>query len=134
MEVLSIRGNKVNCDFTMSEYDMLFKRGLQIWIDEKIGPNKIKVYPILSSDLSEASETSVKAQTKEEIKEEKKFSDELVSLAVNEAFRIKIEEKSSILCNHANEVPSKCECGTDCYCKSHTCKCAKDKKAKKAKK
>ena len=27
-----------------------------------------------------------------------------------------------MLCEHANEVPSKCNCPEECYCKSHTCK------------
>lgn len=28
----------------------------------------------------------------------------------------------AIFCAHANEVPSRCPCESDCYCKSHTCK------------
>lgn len=32
------------------------------------------------------------------------------------------ETKSPILCCHANEVPLKCPCKQDCYCKEHTCK------------
>lgn len=29
---------------------------------------------------------------------------------------------SVILCDHANEVPFKCLCSKNCYCKKHTCK------------
>jgi len=29
---------------------------------------------------------------------------------------------SPIYCNHANEVPWRCSCDGDCYCKAHTCK------------
>jgi hypothetical protein len=31
-------------------------------------------------------------------------------------------EKSPIFCEHANECPAQCPCGSDCYCKEHTCK------------
>lgn len=133
MEVLSIKGNKVNCDFTESEYEMLFRVGLQIWIDRKVGLNKIKVLPPGNPTIN----TRVKPLTKKEMKEEKEFSDELVGLAVNEALKRKIEQedgKDSMLCDHANEVPAKCKCDEGCYCKTHTCKCDEAKKAKKAKK
>jgi len=32
------------------------------------------------------------------------------------------QEKSAVMCEHANEVPGKCNCPNDCYCKSLTCK------------
>lgn len=28
---------------------------------------------------------------------------------------------SSIYCDHANEMPAKCPCDSDCYCKKHSC-------------
>ena len=28
----------------------------------------------------------------------------------------------AMMCDHANEVPNKCTCPKDCYCKTHTCK------------
>ena len=36
-----------------------------------------------------------------------------------------MKNKSSILCEHANEVPTICKCKSNCYCKSHTCKADK---------
>lgn len=32
------------------------------------------------------------------------------------------EPKSAMFCDHANEVPARCPCYADCYCKQHTCK------------
>ena len=29
---------------------------------------------------------------------------------------------SAIYCEHANEMPAKCPCDDDCYCKQHSCK------------
>lgn len=29
---------------------------------------------------------------------------------------------SPVFCEHANEVPHRCPCDGDCYCKAHTCK------------
>lgn len=28
---------------------------------------------------------------------------------------------SAMMCAHANEVPARCPCDADCYCKTHTC-------------
>ncbi len=28
---------------------------------------------------------------------------------------------SALACNHANEMPVKCPCDSDCYCKQHSC-------------
>lgn len=36
--------------------------------------------------------------------------------------RVEREQGSAILCQHANEVPHKCSCDDNCYCKSNTCK------------
>ena len=37
--------------------------------------------------------------------------------------RIKMTNKlKPMLCDHANEVPFKCKCPKNCYCKTHTCK------------
>jgi len=33
-----------------------------------------------------------------------------------------ISKKSAIYCEHANEMPVKCPCDDDCYCKEHSCK------------
>lgn len=121
MKVLSIRGNKVNFDFTEYEYDMLLRDGLQKWIDGKIGLNKIKV---MAPDPTLIVEKT-KPLTKKEQKEEDQFVNELLTLSVVAALKAGLEkdkEESSLLCDHANEVPAKCKCDTDCYCKSHTCK------------
>jgi len=32
------------------------------------------------------------------------------------------KKRSPLSCEHANEVPAKCSCAADCYCKKHTCK------------
>ena len=38
----------------------------------------------------------------------------------------KKEMKSAILCSHANEVPNICECPSNCYCQTNTCKNRKE--------
>ena len=30
--------------------------------------------------------------------------------------------RSAIYCEHANEMPARCPCDDDCYCKQHSCK------------
>ena len=37
--------------------------------------------------------------------------------------------QSPISCNHANEMPVICPCDDDCYCKEHSCKLRKLRKA-----
>ena len=32
-----------------------------------------------------------------------------------------MSKANPVLCGHANEVPYRCICADDCYCKSHTC-------------
>lgn len=31
-------------------------------------------------------------------------------------------KKSPVFCEHANEVPNKCNCKSSCYCKKHSCR------------
>lgn len=118
MKVLSIRGNKVNFDFSQEEYDILLRDGLQKWIDAKIGPNKVKVVP---PSLQLIPDKKAKPLTKKQLKEEEDFCNELLTLSVVAALKEGIE-RDSMFCDHANEVPSKCKCEEGCYCKSHTCK------------
>ena len=33
-----------------------------------------------------------------------------------------MNEKSGILCEHANEMSNNCRCDKDCYCKQHSCR------------
>lgn len=35
--------------------------------------------------------------------------------------KMKNYKASASYCNHANEVPNKCTCAGDCYCKDNTC-------------
>lgn len=35
------------------------------------------------------------------------------------------KHNSSVMCEHANEVPAVCKCSKHCYCKKHTCKTRK---------
>jgi hypothetical protein len=47
-----------------------------------------------------------------------------LTIQVPEALRPREEDKiepSPLLCEHANEVPSRCPCADDCYCRSNTC-------------
>jgi hypothetical protein len=39
-----------------------------------------------------------------------------------ENYNKKSQSGNSMFCEHANEVPGKCKCDNDCYCKDHTCK------------
>jgi hypothetical protein len=121
MKVVKIRGNVVTLDLNEVEHDILLRSGLQIWIDDKIGPNKVKVLP---PDLS-LIPSKIRPLTKKQQKEEDKIVNEFLTIAVNEALKQAIDRKSPILCDHANEVPNTCTCDEDCYCKSHTCKTMK---------
>lgn len=40
------------------------------------------------------------------------------------------ETTSAILCAHANEMPAKCECPDDCYCKKNACRVRRKYKKK----
>ena len=43
MKVIKINGNKVTIDLNEEEEGVLFRHGLQIWIDKNFGANKVKV-------------------------------------------------------------------------------------------
>lgn len=34
----------------------------------------------------------------------------------------RLRSESPVFCEHANEMPSRCPCDPDCYCKSHSCR------------
>jgi hypothetical protein len=66
-------------------------------------------------------------------KREDQARDENGDIIEQENYDVIEEEKSDVTsnketedyilsCNHANEVPFKCSCTKDCYCKQHTCK------------
>ena len=123
MKVLDVKENVYSFEFEQEGHDILLRDGLQKWIDKKIGKNKIKVMP---PDLSLIADRDMKPLSKKEQKEEDEFCNELLTIAIVAALKEGLKEdkknNSSILCNHDNEVPAKCKCDDDCYCKEHTCK------------
>jgi hypothetical protein len=52
----------------------------------------------------------------------RRFLDKREDQARNENGDIIEQENYDLSCNHANEVPSKCSCPKNCYCKQKTCK------------
>ena len=80
MKVISIRKNKVTLELTEQENDILFRSGLQLWIDKEIGANKVKVLPV---GLDEK-----KPKTCIEVDDE--FNRECIEVAVIDALKIAI--------------------------------------------
>lgn len=49
--------------------------------------------------------------------------DKTIRSTIRKSLQLEAEEQlSAIFCNHANEVPAKCDCGNDCSCKKTMCK------------
>ena len=38
----------------------------------------------------------------------------------------------AMFCDHANEVPARCSCDANCYCKTHTCKARNENKERQS--
>ena len=95
MKIVSIKGNKVTMDLNEDERNTLLRNGLQLWIDENYGKNKVKVVdPQFPLDK--------KPKKTFEIPE--CFEKECIQLAFNNGLRNYVEgrEKSSC-CRNENK-------------------------------
>jgi len=80
MKILGFKGNVMSIDLTETEHDLLLRNGLQLYIDKELGKNKIKVI-----DAKNSNHNAKQFELGDE------FAEELISLAVNNALREKIE-------------------------------------------
>ena len=136
---VKIKGNKLTVDMNEQEEDIFFRHGLQLMVDQCKGKGKFKVVPY---------DKEIKANKTIDFKDED--IEECVKMAILDAIETYIERcksqehqkaqkaekdetpisETSVMCDHANEVPHVCKCGGNCYCKKHTCKTNKTEKKK----